>query len=107
MFDNDPSLATKVAYYATALTLGALASFSALLGSPDKQITIRGAFAYVLTGGLCSLMIVLLLVEKYGPSELLIGVSILAGYQAFNMFFVLGVAMSGMAKRILGGINKS
>jgi len=106
MFDSDPTFLNKLYYYATALTLGAIASFSALLGAPDKQVTIRGAFSYILTGGLASLMLVLLLVQKYGASELLIGVSILGGYQAFNIFFVLGTTLISKAKDILKPIGK-
>lgn len=77
-------------YMGAAMTLGSIAALAALLGSKDVTLSARSVAAYLITGGVCSLGIVLLLVEQYGFSYFLVGVAFLSGYKAVEVLTLLG-----------------
>jgi len=101
MDQGDQKFTFYLAYYGSALVLGALAALASLMGS-SKVINARVVITYCLAGGLVSLGIVLLLIERYGASPFLIGVSIFAGYKAFDIAALLGVAVTRLVERVLG-----
>jgi uncharacterized membrane protein len=92
----------NIYYLAVTVTLGALSALAALLGDPDRVITRRILFSYILSGGLASLGLALLLIEKYGFSYFLIGISTFAGYKAFDVLTLLSLGVTTMVRRIAG-----
>lgn len=91
-----------VAYLAAALTLGAMSAIASLLGDGTRALSWRVIVAYLLSGGLASMGLVLLLIEYYGFSYFLVGVAIFAGYKAFDVLAAISVAVTSLVKRILG-----
>jgi hypothetical protein len=87
-------------YILTALSLGSLSSLANLMGS-DRQITFRVVLAYVLVGGLCSAGLVMLAVERLGASYFVIGLSVFAGYKAFDLMAGISSALTIVAKKFL------
>jgi hypothetical protein len=84
---------SAVLYLASSSTLGLISAFAALMGDERKKLTWRAVTAYLTAGALVSLGITLFLVEEYGFSYPLLGVSIFAGYKAFDTLAVLGMAV--------------
>lgn len=101
---DDPKTSVLILYYISSLCLGGLSALASLLGS-QQVLNLRAILSYILAGGLVGLGTVLLLIEKYGPSPFLIGVSIFAGYKAFDVAAVVGVALMDLMKRIFGQVN--
>lgn len=87
-------------YLAVSLGLGAISALAALLGS-ERSLTWRVVSAYLIAGGLASVAVVLLLVEKYGFSYFLCGAGILAGYKSFDVLALLSLAISQLAKKYI------
>lgn len=90
-------------YLATVVMFGALSAFAALLGDSTKQLSARAVAAYILAGAAAAWGVVTLLVDYYGFSWFLLGVSVFAGYKAVDFLTVIGAAISGA---INYGINK-
>lgn len=90
-----------VAYIAVSSTLGVLSALAALLGNEEKALSFRTITAYLVAGGLVSCGVVFLLVQYYGFSYFLLGVSIFAGYKAFDSLSLIGLAVSNLVKRFL------
>ena len=90
----------KAWYLISALTLGALAALASLLGS-DRVLEFRVVATYLLAGSIVSLGVILLLVEQYGFSYFLVGISIFAGYKAFDVLALISVGVTSLVKRFL------
>ena len=90
-----------IGYITLCSTLGAISALASLLGMPSKALNIRVVSAYVLAGGLVSAGITFFLVDNYGFSYPILGISIFAGYKAFDTLSVVGVAVSKLAKVIM------
>lgn len=71
-------------YFTGAFLFGGLSALASLLGS-SQPLSHRVLVAYILSGGLVSLGIVTIAIVRYGPSSFLIGISIFAGYKAFDL----------------------
>ena len=92
----------KVAtYIAGAATLGLLSALASVLGNESKALTLRVVAAYLMAGALVSAGLTFLLVQHYGFSYFLLGVSIFAGYKAFDTLALIGIAISNLVKRFL------
>lgn len=87
-------------YLICAVFLGALSALASLLGS-EHVMTKRVIASYVIAGGVCSLAVVLLLVEQYGFSYFLVGAGILSGYKAFDVLALLSVAIRKLADKFI------
>ena len=90
----------KFWYLMSALTLGAISSIASLLGS-DRPLDARVVVAYIISGSIVSLGIVLLLVEQYGFSYFLVGTSIFAGYKAFDVLALISVGVTSFVKKFM------
>lgn len=91
---------TQVWYFVISLFLGSLSAMASLLGS-TAPLSKRVIGAYILSGGIVSLGIVLLLVERYGFSYFLFGTSIFAGYKAFDVLSLISVGVTSLVKRFI------
>lgn len=89
-------------YISVSSMLGLLSAFASLLGSGDQILNPRIVAAYLLAGALVSAGLTFLLAAQYGFSYFLLGISIFAGYKAFDMLAMIGIAVSSLVKRILG-----
>jgi len=87
-------------YIVATICFGALSGLASFLGS-DKILSFRVLGAYVVSGSICSLGVVLLLGERYGFSYFLVGVSIFAGYKAFDVLAALSMAVSGLVSGLM------
>ena len=90
----------QAVYLLASLVLGSISALAALLGS-ERALTWRVVSAYLIAGGLASVAVVLLLVEKYGFSYFLCGAGILAGYKSFDMLALLSLAISQAARKYI------
>lgn len=90
----------ELAYLSVSAILGLLSAFASLIGS-DKQLNARIVTAYLIAGALVSLGITMFLVSKYGFSYFLLGVSIFAGYKAFDILTLAGMAIAKLAQKII------
>jgi hypothetical protein len=90
-----------IGYLVVASMLGLLSAFAALVGTESKEITWRTMVAYTLAGALVSAGVTFLLVEAYGFSYFLLGVSIFAGYKAFDTLAIVGMATANIAKKVM------
>lgn len=97
----ETSLSTLV-YLLSAFTFGALSALAALLGDASRVLTGRVIFAYIISGGLASVGLILLLIEKYGFSYFLVGVAVFAGYKAFDILAVISLTITKIAKKLYG-----
>lgn len=95
-----PTDVKVLGYMFAALTLGALSALAALLGS-DRVLTWRVAFAYVISGALASLGVVLLAVERLGFSYFLVGLSIFAGYKAVDVLAAISLSVTKLGPFLL------
>lgn len=95
-------------YLTTALGLGAISAMASLLGDDERKLTWRIVMAYLLSGGLASMGLVLVLVEWYGFSYFLVGVAIFAGYKAFDVLAITSWTITKMVRKVIGdnGINR-
>jgi hypothetical protein len=91
----------ELAYLSASSALGLLSAFSALLGNIEKPLSPRVIAAYLIAGALVSLGITMFLVAQYGFSYFLLGVSIFAGYKAFDTLSMIGVAISTLVQRFI------
>jgi len=82
-----------VGYLSVVIMLGALSALASLLGS-ERVLDKRVIITYILSGGIVSLGIVLLLIDTYGFSYFLVGTAIFAGYKAFDLLAAGGVLLS-------------
>jgi hypothetical protein len=89
-------------YLTTALGLGAISAMASLLGDDERKLTWRIMVAYLLSGGLASIGIVLILVEWYGFNYFLVGVAIFAGYKAFDVLAIVSWTITKMVKKVMG-----
>ncbi len=87
-------------YILTALSLGSLSSLANLMGS-ERVLSCRVVVAYILVGGLCSAGLVLIAVERLGASYFVIGLSVFAGYKAFDLMAGISSALTLVAKKFL------
>lgn len=88
----------KALYLVASLVLGGLGAMASLLGS-EKPMEKRVIGYYILSGSLVSLGVVLLLIDQYGFSYFLVGVSIFAGYKAFDVLAIVGVALTQLLRK--------
>lgn len=89
------------AYVAVSSMLGILSALASLLGNEEKVLGLRVIMAYLVAGGLVAAGLTFLLVHYYGFSYFLLGVSIFAGYKAFDLMSFAGIAVTGLVKRFL------
>lgn len=89
-------------YLSTALGLGAMSAIASLLGDNERKLTWRIVLAYIMSGGLASMGLVLVLVEWYGFSYFLVGVAIFAGYKAFDVLAIASWSLTKLVKRVIG-----
>ncbi len=87
-------------YLASASTLGLISALASILGNEERPLTWRAVSAYLIAGAVVSLGLTLFLAAKYGFSYFLLGVSIFAGYKAFDVLAVAGIAASVMIKKL-------
>lgn len=97
----ETSMATLM-YLLSAFTFGSLSALAALLGDASRILTGRVIFAYIISGGLASMGLILLLIEKYGFSYFLVGVAVFAGYKAFDILAVISLTITKIAKKLYG-----
>lgn len=90
-----------VAYIAASSLFGILSALASLLGNEEKALSLRTILAYLIAGGLVATGLTFLLVSYYGFSYFLLGVSIFAGYKAFDSLSLIGLAISGIVKRVI------
>jgi hypothetical protein len=90
-----------IAYLVVSSMLGILSAFAALLGNEEKVLGWRVISAYLIAGGLVSCGVTFILVHHYGFSYFLLGVSIFAGYKAFDILAFVGIAIASLVKRFL------
>lgn len=88
-------------YLASSSTLGLISALAAVLGNEEKELTWRAVAAYLIAGALVSLGLTFFLAAQYGFSYFLLGVSVFAGYKAFDTLAVIGVAISSLVKRFI------
>ena len=93
-------------YLGAVVAFGSLAALAALLGDESRKITSRVVFAYLVAGGLASAGVVLLLVESYGFSWFLLGVSVFSGYKAVDVLALCSHAIGLLLKKFLGEKSK-
>ena len=93
-------------YLTTALGLGAISAMASLLGDDERQLTWRIVTAYLLSGGLASMGLVLVLVEWYGFSYFLVGVAIFAGYKAFDVLAIASWSVTKVVRKVIGETNR-
>lgn len=86
-------------YMGMASLLGALSAVASLLGS-DRPLTARIFSAYLISGGLVSLGVVLLAGDLYGYSPFLVGVAIFAGYKSFDSLTALASAATALLRKV-------
>jgi len=89
-----------VLYLASSSTLGLMSALASLLGNDSQNLTWRAVAAYLIAGALVSLGLTFFLVAEYGFSYFLLGVSIFAGYKAFDTLAVIGMAVSEIIKKL-------
>lgn len=94
------------AYVAVSSMLGILSALAALLGNEEKALSLRTITAYLVAGGLVAAGLTFLLVHHYGFSYFLLGVSIFAGYKAFDLMSFAGIVITGLVKRFLSPPKK-
>ena len=87
-------------YFLVVIALGGLSAFASLLGS-NRMLSWRTVLSYLIAGGVCSLGVVLLVVEWYGFSYSLTGLSIFAGYKAFDVLALVSAKVSGLTAKTL------
>lgn len=90
------------AYLGISAMLGLFSALAALMGNEEKKLTWRIVVAYLGAGALVAGGVTLLLIERYGFSYPLLGVSIFAGYKAFDILAAAGIALAGVVKKIIG-----
>ena len=88
----------EIAYLSASAGLGLLSALASLMGG-DKPLTARIVIAYLIAGALVSVGITMFLVAEYGFSYFLLGVSIFAGYKAFDTLAMIGLAVSNLVTR--------
>lgn len=93
-------------YLIVSSMLGLLSAFTSLLGSVGTPITWRTVSAYLLAGALVSAGVTFMVVEIYGFSYFLLGVSVFAGYKAFDTLTLVAVAVSGLVKKVIDLFSK-
>ncbi|TXH05156.1 MAG: hypothetical protein E6R05_02270 [Candidatus Moraniibacteriota bacterium] len=93
-------------YLTTALGLGAISAMASLLGDDERKLTWRIVTAYLLSGGLASIGLVLVLVEWYGFSYFLVGVAIFAGYKAFDVLAIASWSVTKVVRKVIGETNR-
>ncbi len=104
---EDLSLESRhIWYLTTALGLGAISAMASLLGDDERKLTWRIVTAYLLSGGLASIGLVLVLVEWYGFSYFLVGVAIFAGYKAFDVLAIASWSVTKVVRKIIGETNR-
>jgi hypothetical protein len=89
----------EIAYLSTSAGLGLLSAFASLMGG-DKALTPRIVVAYLIAGALVSVAVTMFLIVEYGFSYFLLGVSIFAGYKAFDTLAMIGLAISKLITRL-------
>lgn len=104
--DPIPSIAENVdlsviLYLATSSSLGLVSALAAVLGNEEKPLTGRAVAAYLIAGAVVSLGLTLFLVTQYGFSYFLLGVSVFAGYKAFDTLAVIGIALTGLYNKFV------
>lgn len=90
-----------VMYLATSSTLGLISSLTALLGEDKRELNLRSVMAYLIAGAITSLGLTFFLVTQYGFSYFLLGVSIFAGYKAFDTLAMIGMALSNLYNKFI------
>lgn len=85
---KDPMFVNLV-YVGTAAIMGSLSCLASLLGN-DQPLSIRNVLSYVLAGGIVSAAVVLVTIDKFGASYFTVGLSIFAGYKAFDVLALGG-----------------
>lgn len=96
-----PGTDTRVlVYLATSAMLGALSALASLLGS-QRILSWRVVGAYTVVGGLVALGVTLVAVDKIGFSYFLVGISIFAGYKAFDLMAAISLRLSQIIPRLL------
>lgn len=88
-------------YLIVSSMLGLLSAFTSLLGASETPITWRTVGAYLMAGALVSAGVTFMVIEIYGFSYFLLGVSVFAGYKAFDTLTLVAVAVGGLVKKIL------
>jgi hypothetical protein len=84
-----------ITYILLIIAMGGIASIASLLSS-EAAISMRAIIAYLMSGLVASGVIVTLLVEQYGVSWFMVGVSILAGYKAIDFLAIAGVWLKNL-----------
>ena len=95
-----------IAFFVGMIACGGIAAFASLLGQEAKPLSKRTIFFYIVAGCVASLVVVLLLVEYYGPSYFLTGIAILAGYKAVDVLAILGMGIKRFLSRFLDNKEK-
>jgi hypothetical protein len=90
-----------VLYLAASATFGMLSALASILGNEGHPLTCRIMCAYLIAGGLVSAGLTMILVQHYGFSYFLLGVSIFAGYKAFDTLAFMSLALKGLISRFL------
>ena len=85
-----------IAYILLIIAMGGIASIASLLSS-EAVISTRAIVAYLMSGLVASGVIVTLLVDQYGVSWFMVGVSILAGYKAIDFLAIAGAWFKNLA----------
>jgi hypothetical protein len=94
-----------ILYLASSSTLGLISAFAALLGNEEKALSWRPVAAYLIAGALVSLGLTFFLAVEYGFSYFLLGVSIFAGYKAFDTLAIIGMAVSTLIQKLINRKN--
>ena len=94
-----------IGYIVLSALLGLISAFAALLGAEGKIVTWRIVGAYILSGAVVSAGLTFVHVETYGFSYFLLGISTFAGYKAFDILAIAGVAVGALAKKLVGQSN--
>ena len=88
-------------YLAASSTLGLMSALASVLGNDGQELTCRVIAAYLIAGALVSTGLTFILVQYYGFSYFLLGVSIFAGYKAFDTMAFVSLGINNLVKRFL------
>jgi hypothetical protein len=88
-------------YLAASSALGMMSALASVLGNEGQVLSCRVVCAYLIAGGLVAAGITFMLIQYYGFSYFLLGVSIFAGYKAFDTMAFISLSITGLVKRFL------
>lgn len=90
-----------ILYLASSSSLGLISALASVLGNEEKELTLRAVAAYLIAGAAVSLGLTLFLVAQYGFSYFLLGVSVFAGYKAFDTLAIISMALSSLYQKFV------